>query len=94
VAEVLTVLSTSKESFNSKFLEPTVRLRLVRVCGVLARHDSDHFGCEFEGCAFEFDTARCDVKAETKVNVDDVAGVVNHDVAVVAVFELEEETDD
>ena len=85
---MFTVLSASEESFNSKFLEPAVRLRLIWVCGVLARHDSDHFGCEFERCTFKFDTAGCDIEAETEIDVDNVASVVDHDIAVVAIFEL------
>lgn len=90
VDEVLRVLACGQEGFDAELLEPAVGLGGGRV----AAHDGDHFGGELEGGALELDASRGDVEAEAKVDVDDVAGLVDHDVAVVAVFELQEIRDD
>lgn len=59
-----------------------------------AAHDGYHFRGKFERGTFETDTAGSDVKAEAKVDVDYVAGFVDHDVSVVTVLELQEVGDD
>jgi len=89
VAQVIAVLPSSQVGLDGKLFEPAVRLRR---CG--AAHYRDHFGSELEGRALELDTTRRDVKAEAEINVDDMACIVNHDVSVMPILELQQETDD
>jgi hypothetical protein len=52
-------------------------------------HDSDHLRGQLEGGTLEAHTTGGNVKAETEINVDDMAGVVDHDISVVSVLELQ-----
>ena len=88
VREMVGVAARGEKGLDGELFEPAKGLRLGR-----AAHDGDHLGRELEGGALEADAAGGDVKAEAKVNVQDVAGVVNHDVAVVPVLELQQVAD-
>lgn len=55
-----------------------------------AAHDGHHLGGQFERSALESDATGCDVETEAEIDVDDVSCVVDHDVAVVSIFELEQ----
>lgn len=89
LAELFAVLAAGEEGLYAELLKGLEALVVGR-----AAHDGHHLAGELEGGALELDAAGRNVEAEAKVNVEDVAGVVNHDVAVVAVFELQQEGDD
>lgn len=89
MAQVVTVLSCRKIGLNSELLKPSVRL-----ARSAATHDRDHLGGKLEGGALKFDATGGDVEAESEVNVDDMTRIVDHDVAIVSVFELQQKTDD
>lgn len=88
MAQVIAVLSCREIGLDGKLFKPSVRL-----ADRAAAHDCDHLGGEFEGRTLEFDATGGDVKAESKIDVNDMASIVNHDVAVVSVFELQQEAD-
>ncbi|KAI6770600.1 hypothetical protein HG530_005229 [Fusarium avenaceum] len=85
LAQLLAVLATGKECLDAKLFKCFEALVLHR-----AAHDSHHLSCELERGALKLDTSRGDVEAETKINVQDVAGVVDHDVTVVSILELQQ----
>ena len=89
MTDPLRVRARRQKGFDAEFLEPNVGLG-----GRGSAHDGDHLGGEFEGGALESDASGRDVEAEAKVDVQDVARVVDHDVSVMAVFELEEVRND
>lgn len=57
-------------------------------------HDGDHLGGQLERCALESHSTRCNIEAESKVNVDDMARIVDHDVSVMSVLELQQVRND
>lgn len=58
------------------------------------RDHGNHFVGEFEGGAFEGYTAGGNVEAEAEIDVEDMTFGIDHDVAVMTVFELQEIGDD
>jgi len=56
-------------------------------------HDLKQLASQFEGRSLEVDTTRRVAEHEAKVDVDDVAPLVQHDVAVMPVLDLQEEAD-
>lgn len=89
VRQVFAVLSGSQKGLDAELLEPPVRLR---VCG--ATHDRNHFLCQLERSTLKLDATRGNVEAETKVDVQNMTCVINHNVSVVTILELKEVGDD
>ena len=89
MTQVIAMLATRKKCLDGELLEPLVALR-----GSGAAHDSDHLGGKLERSALEFDPTGRDIEAESEVDVDDVTPIVDHDIAVMSVFELQQERDD
>jgi len=56
-------------------------------------HDLKQLASQFEGRSLEVDTTWGVAEHEAKVDVDDVAALVQHDVAIVPVLDLQEEAD-
>ena len=68
---------------------------LSELLGVDAAQDLNHLGCQLEWSLFEFNAlARCVWEQEAEVDVHDVPEDVHHDVAVVAVLDLEDVADE
>ncbi len=56
-------------------------------------HDLKQLASQLEGRSLKVDTTRGVAEHEAKVDVDDVAPLVQHDVAVMPVLDLQEEAD-
>lgn len=84
LCKMFAVHAGSQESLDTHLLEPVVGLR---ICA--AAHDCHHLGRELERSSFKPDTTRCDVEAESEVDMQDVSSIVDHDVSVMPVLELQ-----
>ena len=56
-------------------------------------HDLKQLASQLEGGSLEVDTTRGVAEHEAKVDVDDVAPLIQHDVAIMPVLDLQEEAD-
>ena len=79
--------------FNERFVAQLTIL--LEGTAIRSAHESDEVASEFEWSTFEssISSGRGE-KVEAKVDVDNMAFVVQEDVAVVSVFDLHEETND
>ena len=89
MAQLLRVEPRSQKRLDAQLLEPAEGLRARG-----AAHDGDHFARQLERRPLEADPAGGDVEAEAEIDVQDVACIVDHDVAVVPVLELQQVGDD
>ena len=56
-------------------------------------HDLKQLASQLEGRSLEVDTTRGVAEHEAEVDVDDVAPLIQHDVAIMPVLDLQEEAD-
>ena len=89
MAQLLRIQPRGQKRLDAQLLEPLERLRARRPA-----HHSDHFARQLERGPLELDSAGGNVEAEAEVDVQDVARVVDHDVAVMPVLELQQVGDD
>lgn len=87
VHEMLTMLPAGKKGFAAELLEPPVGLRL------WPAHDGNHLFGQFEWSSFELHATGHNIETETKVDVQDVTCVIDHDVAIVSILELQKPRD-
>lgn len=80
--ELRRVRAQREEGGDAELLEECVALR------VASAHQHDHFVVQLERAGLELDTARTYIEQETKVDVDDVALPIDHDVAIMTVLDL------
>jgi exonuclease VII small subunit len=85
----LSMRSTSQESLDRQFLEPSVSLGLS-----VTSHNQHHLVGELEGGSLKLDTTRHNIETETKVNVQNMTLSIVHNVTIVPILELNKVGDD